>query len=130
VARILLIDDEPTLLDAMHEVLANAGHEVTPLGDGREVFTGDTGSDFDLVVTDLIMPGAEGIETLSHLLELNPDIKVVAISGGGSLGTSFYLKLAADSGAVRTLAKPFKLRALVDTVDSLLHDPPKSGPAQ
>lgn len=115
-ARILLIDDEPDLLAAMSEALSNASHEVTAVNDGNHVVRGDTGVDFDLVITDIIMPGTEGIETLTYLHARNPKMKIIAISGGGSIDASFHLRMAKRLGAFQTLGKPFTLRKLVDTV--------------
>jgi DNA-binding NtrC family response regulator len=100
-AKILLIDDEPDLLAAY-------------------VVGGDTGVEFDLVVTDIIMPRTEGIETLTYLHARNPDMKIIAISGGGSIGASFHLRMAKRLGAFRTLGKPFSLRKLVETVSQTL----------
>ncbi len=120
-ARILLIDDEPDLLAAMSEALRNAAHEVTAVNDGNHVVRGDTGVDFDLVITDIIMPGTEGIETLTYLHARNPDMKIIAISGGGSIDASFHLRMAKRLGAFQTLGKPFTLSKLVDTVARTLN---------
>ena len=120
-ARILLIDDEPDLLAAMSEALRNESHEVTAVNDGNHVVRGDTGVDFDLVITDIIMPGTEGIETLTYLHARNPDMKIIAISGGGSIDASFHLRMAKRLGAFQTLGKPFTLRKLVDTVARTLN---------
>ena len=59
-AKILLVDDEPDLLAAMAEALNSASHDVTPVSDSRLVLANYTGLEFDLVVTDIIMPGVEG----------------------------------------------------------------------
>lgn len=136
VARILLIDDEPDLLEAMREALCNASHEVTAVNDGSHVVRGDTGVEFDLVITDIIMPGTEGIETLTYLHARNPDMKIIAISGGGSIGASFHLRMAKRLGAFRTLGKPFSLRKLVETVSQTLNqggaaeDPDEAGASE
>ena len=120
-AKILLIDDEPDLLAAMREALCNASHEVTAVSDGSYVVRGDTGVEFDLVVTDIIMPRTEGIETLTYLHARNPDMKIIAISGGGSIDASFHLRMAKRLGAFQTLGKPFSLRKLVETVSQTLN---------
>jgi DNA-binding NtrC family response regulator len=119
-ARILLIDDEPDLLEAMREALCNASHDVTAISNGSYVVRGDTGIDFDLVITDIIMPETEGIETLTYLNRHNPEMRVIAISGGGSIDASFHLRMAERLGAFRTLGKPFALRTLVETVEETL----------
>ena len=119
-ARILLIDDEADLLEAMREALRNASHEVTAVSNGSYVVRGDTGVDFDVVITDIIMPETEDIETLTYLKQHNPEIRIVAISGGGSIGATFHPRMAERLGAFRTLGKPFPLRALVKAVEEAL----------
>ncbi len=121
-AKILLIDDEPDLLAAMAETLNSASHDVTPVSDGHLVLANYTGLDFDLVVTDIIMPGVEGLEILKHLRRTNPNFKAIAISGGGRIEPSFHLRLAKQLGASETLKKPFRLKALVESVERALED--------
>ena len=121
-AKILLIDDEPDLLAAMAEILISASHDVTPVSDGRLVLTEYSGWEFDLVVTDIIMPGVEGLEILKHLHQQNPRFKAIAISGGGRFEPSFHLRLAKQLGASETLKKPFRLKTLVEAVARALED--------
>ncbi len=121
-AKILIIDDEPDFLDVLCKVLTRTDHEVTAISDGAQVLEGRTGVDFDLVVTDIIMPGVEGIETLAYFRRISPDIKLVAISGGGCFDASFHLKLARNLGAVRTLEKPFDVRMFLDLVEEVLEE--------
>lgn len=119
-ARILLVDDEPQLLEAMEQALTDASHDVTAVSDGCFVIDGSTGVDFDLVVTDMVMPGADGVETLTYLRRCNPQMGLIAISGGGHIPPWFHLRLASKSGAMVTLEKPFELCRLVDAVEGLL----------
>jgi DNA-binding NtrC family response regulator len=121
-AKVLLIDDEPDLLSAMAEVLAAEGHQVTALSNGLALFEGDLEIDFDLVVTDIIMPGVEGLEIVAHLQKQKPRLNVIAISGGGRIEPSFHLRLAQQMGARETLQKPFRLKTLAETVDRILGD--------
>ena len=128
-AKILIIDDELDLLSLMDRILEDRDHDVTSVYNGRDVLEGLVGSDFDLVITDMIMPGVDGLEVLAHLAQLNPHIKVIAISGGGYFTPDFLLDLAAKFGAVSTLEKPFQRSEFVATVDRVLsrgagrHDP-------
>ena len=121
-ASILIIDDELDFLRAMQKALVKASHDVKVVSDARVVIEGEVGTDFDLVVTDMIMPGADGLEVLAYLYRANPEIKIVAISGGGYFGSDFYLNLAAKFGAMTTLEKPFLLSELVNAVDVILND--------
>ena len=81
-----------------------------------------------MVITDIIMPETEGIETLTYLKRHNPGIRIVAISGGGSIGATFHLRMAERLGAFRTLGKPFALRTLVEAVQETLTQDDAEGP--
>ena len=76
--------------------------------------------DIDIVLTDIVMPDMEGIETIRELRKINPDVKIIAFSGGGSLSPDSYLKIAASMGANYTFTKPFDLNELKETVKKLL----------
>ncbi len=134
-AKILIIDDELDLLSLMDRILEERDHEVTSVCDGRDVLEGLVGCDFDLAITDMIMPGVDGLEVLAYLVQLNPGIKVIAISGGGYFTPDFHLSLAEKFGAVSTLEKPFQRSDFVATVDRALsrgpgrHDPDGQGAA-
>ena len=123
-ARILIVDDDPDLLAVMQQVLLEASHHVTGVEDSRAVIEGAVGAEFDLVVTDMIMPGVDGLEMLAYLYRCNPDIKAIAISGGGYFTPEFHLSLASKFGAISTLEKPFRPSTLVATVDRVLRQDP------
>ena len=119
-ARILIIDDEELARYAVRKILTGAGHDVT------EADTGSTGLElqrktpFDLVITDIVMPEKEGIETIMDLKKEFPDTPIVAISGGGRLGPTDYLNMSSQLGARQTLAKPFSRDDLLSAVDTCL----------
>lgn len=119
-AHILVIDDEPLVRELLKAMLEGAGHEVTVAADGDAGMAAYRRRPADLVITDLIMPGKEGIETIRELVQGVPGIKIIAISGGGRLDPHGYLGLARKLGAARSLAKPFERRELLDTVAELL----------
>jgi DNA-binding response OmpR family regulator len=73
-----------------------------------------------LVITDLIMPEQEGLETIRELKKIQPDVKIIAISGGGRIGPEAYLPAAMELGADRIFAKPFDIKELVESVRELL----------
>jgi CheY-like chemotaxis protein len=118
-ARILLIDDEPQLRTTLILALKRAGHQVHSAGDGEEGIAFLASRTVDIVITDIMMPRKEGIETIIELRKLYPDIKIVAISGGGRTGNVGFLEMAKKFGAAHTLAKPFTMKALVDCVRDL-----------
>ena len=115
-ARILVIDDEPDLRDALAEVLSQASHEVLTAEHGG------TGLDLyqrhgaDLVITDVLMPEKDGLETIREMFRLNPAAKIIAVSGAGTL----LLSMAGGLGAQRTLLKPFTPADLLRTVGEML----------
>lgn len=122
-ARILLADDEPDVLDALRGILEDAGHEVLTAVDGDNALKILRRQFVDLVVTDVIMPAREGLELIMILKRDNPGIGVVAISGGGALSKEATLTIADRLGADCTLAKPFTreefLRSVTEVLNSL-----------
>ncbi len=124
-ARILLIEDDDALRGVIAQSLAHAGHEVLQAADGRQGVDLFHASEFDLVLTDLVMPGKEGVETIIELRRENPTQRIIAMSGG-MLRSKLYLDLAGRLGAQRTLAKPFMPQELLGAVDEVLAGPPPS----
>jgi DNA-binding NtrC family response regulator len=118
-AAILTIDDNPVMRNAVVLALTEAGHAVVAVARARD------GLDIlktvipDLVITDLIMPDKDGIELITELRRILPDLPIIAISGGSSL-SSLYLKMAKQLGAVKILLKPFSVEALSEAVDGAL----------
>jgi CheY-like chemotaxis protein len=122
-ARILVIDDEELVRTAMAGVLRRAGHRVTLAADGDDALDGFAPQHYDLVITDIIMPRREGIETLRALRQLEPGIRIIAMSGSGGTDQGFYLKAAVALGADATLQKPFTVAELRLAVDEALAIP-------
>ncbi|MBI5766254.1 MAG: response regulator [Verrucomicrobia bacterium] len=129
-SRILLIEDDAPLRGVMAEALQSAGHEVLQAEDGRQGLEIFTIAPADLVVTDLIMPGQEGIETIMQLRRDHPGLPILAVSGSVA-HAGVYLDLARKLGASRTLAKPFSVEELLLAVATLV-PPPRApgGPAR
>jgi DNA-binding response OmpR family regulator len=116
-AKILIIDDNPDILQLYGRALRQAGHEVVEAPDGRVGIRLYREDPADLVITDIVMPEKEGIETIRELRRDFPDAKIIAISGGGSAMTSSTcLMLAKRLGAERTLGKPIKISELLEVV--------------
>ena len=116
--KILLADDEEVLRSLLTIMLETDGHEVKAVVNGMEVLKAMAKEDasFDLLITDLIMPEREGIETIMELRKKHPKLKIIAMSGGGRSGADGYLKLALKLGAAAILEKPFDRQELLDTV--------------
>ncbi len=118
--RVLIIDDDLQLREMMRQALERDGYDVQEAADGREGVDMFRKAPANLVITDLIMPEQEGIETIRELRGDFPKLKIIAISGGGRAGPDGYLTVAKAFGADRTLCKPFDLRTMLDTVKELL----------
>lgn len=121
-ARILVIEDDFLVLKVLHYVLVCEGYEVIKASNGKEGMRLYRKDPVDLVITDLIMPEKDGIETIRELTAEFPNIKIIAISGGGRIGPVDYLHMAKVLGARRTLAKPIERDELVGVVKELLDD--------
>lgn len=119
-SAILVIDDDASVREVVSEMLRLEGHEVTIAENGRDAIPLLSAHEFDLVITDLIMPEKEGIETISEIRRTDRRIPIVAISGGGRLGPGDYLETARYIGADATLAKPFARQELLATIEALL----------
>ena len=119
-AHILIIDDDPQILDMLGQTLKRQGHEVVKAFDGKEGLKLYRENPTDLVITDIIMPETEGIETIMELQRDFPDVKIIAISGGGHNIAENYLYLAKSLGVQRTFAKPIERDELLKAVSELL----------
>jgi CheY-like chemotaxis protein len=118
--HILLIDDDEQFRTMLRQLMERNGYEVTEASGGKEGIRLYREGPTDLVITDLIMPGKDGIETIQELKKEFPDIKVIAVSGGGRLGPQDYLHLAKMLGARRTLTKPINLTELLKAIEEIL----------
>lgn len=119
-AHILVIDDEQGMREAMQKILTRAGHQVSLASNGREGLAHVTISPPDLVVTDVFMPEKDGIETTIALRKSYPQMKIIAISGGGRSSNFDFLEIAKKMGADAVLQKPLRMADLLEQVTRLL----------
>lgn len=119
-AKILIIDDEDPIRKMLRKVLEKNGYEVMDACNGSQGIKLFKEHGPDIVITDLIMPEKEGLETIRELKKLNSDVRIIAISGGGITDPKIYLNLAAKLGAVCTFAKPVDNEILLSTIKKLL----------
>jgi len=117
---ILVIDDDEPIRELLRTILEHEGYRVLEASDGDEGLKQFTETPTDLVITDLIMPGKEGIETIRDLRRKFPGVKIIAVSGGGRIGPDSYLKMAKGVGALRTLSKPFDRTILLKAVEEVI----------
>ena len=116
IVRILVIDDDEDFRSMLRTALEQDGYVVEEARNGREGLQRYVIAPADVVITDLLMPEREGLETIRALRQMNPQVKIIAISGGGRSGRLNFLPLASMFGALRTLQKPFPLQQLHDVV--------------
>jgi DNA-binding NtrC family response regulator len=117
-ARILVIDDDLDVRATVGRMLQSAGHEVVLAANGMEGMEQYRASPGDLVITDIYMPGQEGLETIIGLRRRYPEIKIIAMSGKPAGGT--MLSIARRLGALAILQKPFSLEQLLQEVEKAL----------
>ena len=116
-AHILLAEDDESLRKFLAQALVRAGHAVTDFGDGSDAYECLKGVRFDLLLTDIVMPGMDGIELAKRAVELNEALKIMFITGFAAVA------LHPSSNApkqAKVLSKPFHLREIVAEVDRMI----------
>lgn len=119
-ALILLVDDNAELRRTVGRMLSSSGHDVLEAGDGAEALRVLEGTHPALVVTDLVMPGKEGIETIIDIRRRGIATKILAMTGSDPADQPIYLDAASKLGADAVLRKPFRAAELKVIVDQLL----------
>jgi CheY-like chemotaxis protein len=126
-AHILVIDDDLDVRVLTLEILEAAGHHVTLAANGLEGIEAYRQHLPDVVLTDLVMPEKEGIETIAELKRECPGVRIIAMSGGGRPGSGAgYLSAATAMGVGAVLCKPFASTTLLAAIDRLLAAPDAS----
>jgi two-component system cell cycle response regulator CpdR len=116
-AHILLAEDDESLRKFLAAALVRAGHSVTDFGDGAEAYECIKTYNFDLLLTDIVMPGMDGIELAKRAAELNTSLKIMFITG--------FAAVALHPGShapkqAKVLSKPFHLREIVAEVERMM----------
>ena len=119
-ARILVIDDEPDVRNVMRRALEREGHDVDEAEHGYMAVKSHRETPASVMVVDIIMPAKEGLATIMELRRDFPEVKIIAISGGGGGSASDYLSTAKTLGAHMVMAKPFTPKQLTEAVNELL----------
>jgi DNA-binding response OmpR family regulator len=125
--RILLIEDDSALRWFLCHNLIREGYVVYDAVHGADGLSQLRKNPVDLVITDMLMPEMDGVETIQQLRQSFPGVKIIAISGGGLASPDHYLKIARNLGAGKTLKKPFTFPELLGAIHELR--PPPSPPA-
>ncbi len=118
--RLMIIDDDYFVRDMLERLMRKAGFDVETAEHGAEALKMHRRNPVDLIITDILMPEKEGLETITDFRRSFPGVKVIAISGGGRIGPASYLKMAMLFGADRTFAKPVDTSQLLSAVEELL----------
>jgi DNA-binding NtrC family response regulator len=120
-AKILIIDDDSQFRKMLRQILEKSGYTVSEADDGSKGINSFREAPTDLVITDIVMPDKEGIETIMEIRRMAPSIKIIAISGGGRIRADSYLDLACKLGATATFSKPVDRKKLLETIYNMLN---------
>lgn len=120
--HIIVIDDEEMVRATFRDLLEDMGYDVTEAADGGQGLKALEAHPAEVVITDLLMPNKEGIETILELRREKPNVKIIAVSGGGSTRQSNFLDMAKKLGADRVFSKPVDLNELAEAVKTLSGD--------
>lgn len=116
------------LRNVLLHALQQSGYDVIPASNGHEALAQYRLVPADLVLTDIIMPDKEGLETIRELRRHDPAIKIIAMSGGGLIDPKGYLSVARKMGVSATLQKPFSYKEMMETLNQVLS--PSDGPTE
>jgi CheY-like chemotaxis protein len=114
------MDDDELIIKMLRMALENRGYDVIAATNGREGVRLYGTTPVDLVISDILMPEMDGIEALKALRQRNPELKLIAVSGGGKRLKMDLLKVARILGATATFEKPYNIQDLLATVSRLL----------
>lgn len=118
--RVLVADDEELMCDLICDMLGPDKYDVTMVNDGQVAVDTYKENEFDVFITDIIMPEKEGLATIREVRMHDPDAKIIAISGGGLINLYDLLKAASLMGAQKILPKPFTAEELEFAIAELL----------
>ena len=115
--RILIVDDQQDMLARIADMLAQTGHDIVLQQDSTEAMRQLQQEQFDVLITDMIMPGVGGVDIIRQIRRQNADLCIVAISGGGEeLSVNTMLRISEAYGADRVLYKPFRKPELLAAI--------------
>jgi len=114
------VDDEEQIRSMLSQMLTQEGYEVYTAENGEEGMQQVGRHAFDLIITDMIMPVKDGLKFIMELVRDYPDIKILAISGGGAIKAERYLTMAGYLGDIATLEKPFRRTEILSLIQQQL----------
>ena len=116
---ILVVDDDREVRDMLQRLLERAHYDVETAEDGKQALKMFQAKTYDVVITDILMPEKEGIETIIELRKQHSGLKIIAISGGGKGDAGHYLQVARAFGADRSFGKPFECSEILQAIEEL-----------
>ena len=119
-AHILIVDDDPMIRIALRQALRSEGHKVTEAPDGQAALVLYRERHPDLIITNIVMPEKDGLETIKELRRDFPDAKIIALTGYEESVAGGHLELAREYGAAHAFTKPFDRDKMVAAVKELL----------
>jgi CheY-like chemotaxis protein len=134
---VLVIDDEPAIRKALQRALVSAGHPVQLANNGTEGLDALKAQTADIVIVDIIMPRVNGVDTIRAIVREFPNVRIIAISGGGNFSpaeyqphaikTEAYLAAATVAGAHAVLTKPFRTQDVTHAISTVTNLPSGNG---
>ncbi len=127
--HVLVVEDDHLIGGFLQRLLVDKGFQVITTSDGFEAEKIYRNLIFDLIIADILVPGKDGLEIIRDVHKEFPHTKIIAISGGGKINATTYLKMAERLGADRVLKKPFESRELLALIRELLPESAEFGNA-
>jgi DNA-binding response OmpR family regulator len=117
--KFLVIDDDALVRDSISMMLQSIDSKVDLAQDGIQGLEMFKNNNYDIIITDIIMPEKEGFETITDIKKIDERAKIIAISGGSREGMGAYLPIAENLGAKAILYKPFNQEELIYTIEKI-----------
>jgi CheY-like chemotaxis protein len=117
---VLIIDDDNFVREMMLQMVAIEGHNVTGAENGQIAIRLFEKNKFDLVISDIVMPEKEGLETIMHIRKIRPALPIIAVSGGARIEPTSYLDIAKQLGVRYTFIKPFNRLDMIQAINNCL----------
>ena len=118
--KVLIVDDERAIRNSLKEILGDEGYSVDTAEDGRKAKELYDKTDYDVVITDIIMPEQDGFEVILDYRNKNQLDRIIAISGGGRTSSEDYLNIASHFGVSSIFSKPPNYKDLIAKVDEIV----------
>lgn len=120
--QILVVDDSQHAIDYLKIILERKKFDVVSANDGFDAYKIFKSEDPDIIITDIFMPGKEGLELISEMIEDKPEAKIIAISGYRDNRGTNYLEIAREFGAQKVMEKPIKSDELLGAIEELISE--------